>query len=49
MTHWINVCQSNGNLLAAGGGEMVVKVFDKRESRFIKKFDDGAHSGELLR
>ena len=41
-THWIDVCPNNGNLLAAGGSDMSLKIFDKRESKIVKTFD-GIH------
>lgn len=44
-TYWIDVCPSNGNLLASCGQEKKVKVFDKRESGIVKTFDE-VHSSE---
>ena len=41
-TFWIDVCQSNGNLLAASGKDEKVKIFDKRESKIVQTFD-GIH------
>ncbi len=38
--YWIDVCQSNGNLLASGGGDGITKIFDKRESKIVKTFED---------
>ena len=46
-THWIDVCQGNGNLLATGGEENNIKIFDKRESKIIKTFDD-IHTGNIF-
>ena len=46
-TIWIDICQSNGNLLATGGGDQNVKIFDKRESKIVKTFD-GIHSSKIL-
>ena len=39
-THWIDVCQNNGNLLALAGTDQDVKIFDKRESEIVRIFDD---------
>ncbi len=44
-TFWIDVCQSNGNLLASGGGDKVIKIFDKRESKIVQTFE-GVHSSK---
>ncbi len=44
-TYWIDVCQSNGNLLASGGDDKVIKIFDKRESKVVKTFE-GMHSSK---
>ena len=44
MTLWIDVCQNDGNLLVSGGYNANIKIFDKRESKIIKTFDD-VHSG----
>ena len=46
-TRWIDVCQSNGNLLASGGGDMTVKIFDKREAKIVQTFD-GIHKGSIF-
>ena len=45
MTLWIDVCQNDGNLLVSGGGDKDIKIFDKRESKIIKTFDN-VHSGK---
>ena len=37
---WIDANQTNGNFLVSGGGDYNVKVFDKRESKIVKNFDD---------
>ncbi len=41
----IDVCQSNGNLLASGGHDKHIKIFDKREPKIVKTFE-GDHSGK---
>ena len=46
-TNWIDVCQSNGNLLAAGGDDKNVKIFDKRESKIVRTFY-GIHRSNIL-
>ncbi len=46
-TFWIDVCQSNGNLLASGGVDRAIKIFDKRESKIVKTFDS-VHLGKEL-
>ena len=43
--NWIDVCQGDGNLLVAGGGDLSIKVIDRRESRIVKTFSK-CHSGE---
>jgi hypothetical protein len=43
-TIWIDVCQANGNLLASCGQDEQIKVFDRRESRIVKRFQD-IHAG----
>ena len=47
MTFWIDVCQSDGNLLASGGYDLNVKIFDKRESKIVQTFDD-IHDGNIF-
>ena len=42
--NWIDVCQSNGNLLAAGGENNNIKIFDKRLSKIVQTFY-GIHKG----
>ena len=46
-TCWIDVCQSNGNLLASGGDDMNVKIFGKRESKIVRTLD-GIHTGNIF-
>ncbi len=46
-TVWIDVCQSNGNLLASGGQDSIIKIFDKRGSKIVKTFQ-GVHSSKEL-
>lgn len=43
-TLWIDVCPNNGNLLASGGDDRNIKIFDKRVSTIVKTFDH-IHSG----
>lgn len=38
-TFWIDVCQSNGNLLASGGSSET-RIFDKRKSKIVNTFKD---------
>ncbi len=44
-TYWIDVCQSNANLLASCGTDRIIRIFDKRESKIVKTFED-IHSGK---
>ena len=44
--YWIDVCQSDGNLLAASGADKRVRIFDKRESKIVQTFD-GIHTSNL--
>mgnify|MGYP000914691206 FL=1 len=44
-TRWIDVCPINGNLLAAAGTDGKVKIFDKRELKVVKVFDE-VHKGK---
>ncbi len=44
-TWWIDVCPSDSNLLAAGGKDISVKVYDRRESKIVKTFGNELHSG----
>ncbi len=45
MTYSIDVCQSNSNLLVSGGEEETIKIFDKRQSKIVKIFED-VHSSK---
>ena len=36
VTNWIDVCPENGNLLASGGEDNNVKIFDKRELNIVQ-------------
>jgi WD40 repeat protein len=42
----IDVCQSNRNLLASGGTDQRIKIFDKRESKIVKTFKFKGYSGK---
>ena len=46
---WIDVCQKNGNLLALGdrGMNKNVMIYDKRESKIIRTFED-IHTSNIL-
>lgn len=44
---WIDVCQSNGNLLASGGWDADVRIIDKRASKIVKTFE-GLNYGKFL-
>ena len=38
--------QTDDNLLAAAGKDKNVKIYDRRESKIVKVFGDGLHSGK---
>ena len=44
---WIEVCQNNRNLLVVDGCDKNVKIFEKRESKFIRTFE-GIHNGNIF-
>ncbi len=46
VTSWIDVCQSNANLLVSGGGENSIRIFDKRESKIVKTFEESLYIGK---
>ena len=46
-TRWINVCPINGNMMASGGFDQNIKIFDKRESKIVKTFDK-IHKGDIF-
>ena len=39
MINSVDVCQSNRNLLAAGGWDQNIKIFDKREAKIVQIFE----------
>jgi hypothetical protein len=43
---WIDACQGDGTLLAAGGTDNDIKIYDIRESRVVNTFN-GIHSGKM--
>ena len=43
-TYLIDVCQSNGNLLAAGGQD--IKIYDRREAKNMATFS-GIHKSKF--
>ena len=45
-THWIDVCPTDTNLLASGGQDKQIKIYDRRTSKIVKKFD-GMYTGEI--
>ena len=46
VTYWIDVCQSDGNMLASGDSNKQLKIFDKRKSKIVQTFD-GIHTGNF--
>ena len=46
MTLWIDVCQSDGNMLASGGTDGILKIFDKRESKIVQTYS--IHTSNIL-
>ncbi len=46
-TFWIDVCQSDPNLLASGSQDQIIKIFDKRESKIVKTFEEVHSSKEF--
>ena len=42
----IDVCQSDGNLLALGGASGDIKIFDKRELKIVQTFPN-IHKGNI--
>ena len=46
-TFWIDVCQNDGNMLASGGTDVNLKIFDKRESKIVQTFNE-IHLGNIF-
>lgn len=42
-TYWIDTCWSDENLLATGGEDKIVKVFDRRAGKIVKSFPRNIH------
>ena len=42
---WIDVCPTDANLLAYGGKDQNIKIYDRRVSNVVKTFD-GIHLGK---
>ena len=40
----MDACPNDGNLLAADGGNGSIKIFDRREGRIVKTFEE-VHAG----
>lgn len=47
ITYSIDVRQSDYNLLASGGTDCKIKIYDRRESKIVRIFD-GIHSGNIF-
>lgn len=39
----IDVCPTNGNLLASGGDEGLIKIYDRRESKVVQILGEGEY------
>ena len=44
-TAGIDICQQDGNLLVTGGMDTNIKIYDRRESKFVRIFEE-AHFGK---
>ena len=44
---WFDVCPTDSDLLASGGRDKNIKIYDRRESKIIKTFND-IHFGKGL-
>lgn len=44
-TYWIDVCSNDGNLLATGGNDGNIKIYDRRSSSIVKTFE--VHTSKL--
>lgn len=47
ITFWIDCCPTNGNLLAACGRDLDIKIYDRRESKIVKTFAELYRSNDL--
>ena len=44
-TNWVDVCQSDSNLLVSGGSDKSIKIYDHRIEKISKTFDN-IHAGK---
>ena len=43
---WIDICPTDANLVAFGGVDRDVKIYDRRESKIVRIFS--FHAGKIL-